>query len=134
MVGTDAMPKSVSMGLDLGAAGGYAALQKSLVIHEFGHALGLEHEHQRSDFWEVLGEYIDDEKMKEDSLVKTEPLTRRGNLVLLKTGTRRMLRGQLRSMTHPASCIICNRAQSMSIKLFHMYLIQVQGQMAQGEC
>ncbi len=28
----------------------------SIVLHEFGHALGLEHEHQRSDFWKVLGE------------------------------------------------------------------------------
>ena len=30
--------------------------QKSLVLHEFGHVLGLEHEHQRSDFWKVLGD------------------------------------------------------------------------------
>ncbi|XP_064387238.1 uncharacterized protein LOC135335603 isoform X4 [Halichondria panicea] len=30
------------------------ALQRSIVIHEFGHALGLYHEHQRSDFWDVL--------------------------------------------------------------------------------
>ncbi len=30
------------------------AQQKSMVIHEFGHALGLDHEHQRSDFWDVL--------------------------------------------------------------------------------
>ncbi len=28
--------------------------QKSMVIHEFGHVLGLGHEHQRSDFWDVL--------------------------------------------------------------------------------
>ncbi len=28
--------------------------QRSMVIHEFGHALGLDHEHQRSDFWDVL--------------------------------------------------------------------------------
>ncbi|XP_064390076.1 uncharacterized protein LOC135337974 isoform X3 [Halichondria panicea] len=30
------------------------AVQRSIVIHEFGHALGLDHEHQRSDFWDVL--------------------------------------------------------------------------------
>ncbi len=30
------------------------AQQRSMVIHEFGHALGLDHEHQRSDFWDVL--------------------------------------------------------------------------------
>ena len=28
----------------------------SNVLHEFGHALGLDHEHQRSDFWDVLEE------------------------------------------------------------------------------
>ena len=31
-----------------------AKLQRSTVLHEFGHALGLYHEHQRSDFWDVL--------------------------------------------------------------------------------
>ncbi len=30
------------------------AEQRSMVLHEFGHALGLDHEHQRSDFWDVL--------------------------------------------------------------------------------
>ena len=30
------------------------AEQRSMVLHEFGHALGLYHEHQRSDFWDVL--------------------------------------------------------------------------------
>ena len=39
-------------------------LQKSLVVHEFGHALGLKHEHQRSDFWEVLEKHLDIPKMK----------------------------------------------------------------------
>ena len=43
--------------------------QRSLVIHEFGHALGLEHEHQRSDFWKVVGEYFDKDKMMEDPRV-----------------------------------------------------------------
>ena len=32
------------------------AAQKSYVIHEFGHVLGLDHEHQRSRFWDVLAE------------------------------------------------------------------------------
>ena len=35
--------------------------QKSLVLHEFGHVLGLEHEHQRSDFWKVLAEKDENE-------------------------------------------------------------------------
>ena len=42
------------------------SLQRSLVIHEFGHALGLEHEHQRSDFWDVLEKHFDIEKMMKD--------------------------------------------------------------------
>ena len=32
------------------------AEKRSMVLHEFGHALGLDHEHQRSDFWGVLAE------------------------------------------------------------------------------
>ena len=35
------------------------AEKRSLVIHEFGHALGLGHEHQRSDFWKIVGRYFD---------------------------------------------------------------------------
>lgn len=39
--------------------------QRSLVIHEFGHALGMEHEHQRSDFWDVVKEFIDIKEMED---------------------------------------------------------------------
>ena len=46
-------------------------MQESLVVHEFGHALGLHHEHQRSDFWKVIGQYIDMDKMMNDPLVKS---------------------------------------------------------------
>ena len=52
--------------MQLNLRGYPAALQESLVIHEFGHALGLEHEHQRSDFWEVLGKFLDTENMMKD--------------------------------------------------------------------
>ena len=45
-------------------------VQKCLVIHEFGHALGLFHEHQRSDFWKVANSLLDVEKMKKDSRMK----------------------------------------------------------------
>ncbi len=53
----------------LNLLGHSAELQESLVIHEFGHALGLEHEHQRSDFWDVVGEHIDMDTMKDDAFV-----------------------------------------------------------------
>ncbi len=46
-----------------------ADLQESLVIHQFGHALGLEHEHQRSDLWDVVEKHIDMETMKSDTFV-----------------------------------------------------------------
>ena len=39
--------------------------KKHLVIHEFGHALGLFHEHQRSDFWTNVHDFIDIKKMQE---------------------------------------------------------------------
>ena len=47
-----------------------AELQESRVIYEFGHALGLEQEHQRSDFWDVVGKHIDMEAMKSDTFVQ----------------------------------------------------------------
>ena len=43
---------------------------KHIVIHEFGHALGLEHEHQRSCFWSVASKFLDVEQMKADPLLK----------------------------------------------------------------
>ena len=45
-------------------------LQKSLVLLEFGRALGLELEHQRSDFWDVLEKHLDVEEMKKSPYVE----------------------------------------------------------------
>ena len=45
---------------------GYNIYQRHLVIHEFGHALGLEHEHQRSDFWDTIQDFIDTDTMESD--------------------------------------------------------------------
>ncbi len=68
MVGSEATGKDITMVLDLN--GHPPDVQRSLVIHEFGHALGLEHEHQRSDFWDVLGKHFDYDKMKSDPRMK----------------------------------------------------------------
>ncbi len=46
--------------------------RRSLVIHEFGHALGLEHEHQRSELWQVLSKYIDKNAMNDSDRVSTK--------------------------------------------------------------
>ena len=51
--------------------------QRSIVIHNFGHALGMEHEHQRSDFWETAEKFIDIERMKDDDHVK-DSITKAG--------------------------------------------------------
>ena len=35
-----------------------------IVVHEFGHALGMKHEHQRSKFWSIAKEFLDVNKIK----------------------------------------------------------------------
>ena len=71
MVGIEATQitdlRKPTMQLNLG--GHTPELQESLVIHQFGHALGLGHEHQRSDFWEIVGRHLDIEQMKMDPIV-----------------------------------------------------------------
>ena len=46
--------------------------QKSLVIHEFGHAYGLDHEHQWSDFLDVVGKFFDESKLSESQKIRVK--------------------------------------------------------------
>ncbi len=40
--------------------------QVSIVVHQFGHALGLEHEHQRPEFWNAVENHLDIERIRRD--------------------------------------------------------------------
>ena len=66
IVGTDTKSNPEMPSIMLNLKGLPPEIQESVVIHQFGHALGLEHEHQRSDFWDVLEKYVDIDKMKKD--------------------------------------------------------------------
>ena len=60
------------MWLDLHTGGVGDDYKKHIVIHEFGHALGLGHEHQRSDFWKLIKPYVDITRMTKDLRVSDE--------------------------------------------------------------
>ena len=47
-------------------------LQESLVIHQFGHALGLDHEHQWSEFWDVVNEFFDESKIGDSQMLRVK--------------------------------------------------------------
>jgi len=66
-VGTDAKqepPDKPTMQLSLKGHPQY--FQRYLVILEFGHVLGLQHEHQRSDFWRIGLKFLDLSKILND--------------------------------------------------------------------
>ena len=64
------------MSLDLHHGGDITDKQKKgYVIHEFGHALGLCHEHQRFDFWACIRDYIHTDLMKTEMQDLMQPLS-----------------------------------------------------------
>ena len=64
-----------TMWLDLGKGDG--TYKKHLVIHEFGHALSLYHEHQRSDFWKHIEPYINKNTMRTHLRISDAEFARR---------------------------------------------------------
>ncbi len=71
-VGTDAafVNSKSDPTMVLGLTKGQNTHNQHIVIHEFGHALGLEHEHQRSKFWSIADKFIDDKTMRDDKRLK----------------------------------------------------------------
>ena len=71
-IGTDARAVNdiTKPTMNLALKGQNPDFQMYLVIHQFGHALGLEHEHQRPVFWKVASDFVDIGKMKADPQLK----------------------------------------------------------------
>ena len=66
-VGTDGVPVDMSKPtMVLRLYKGKTDYNSHVVMHEFGHILGLEHEHQRSVFWKIAKKFLDVEKMRKE--------------------------------------------------------------------
>ncbi len=67
MVGTDAMNIALDKPTMVLNLKHFTPVQQvSIVVHQFGHALGLEHEHQRPDFWNAVEKHLDIERIRRD--------------------------------------------------------------------
>ena len=62
--------------MKLGLKRGDQIYNQHIVIHEFGHALGLQHEHQRSCFLTTAKKYLDEHKIKKSQNI-SEKIFRR---------------------------------------------------------
>ena len=60
-----------TMTLDLRELNNYHI--QATILHEFGHALGLAHEHQQPEFWTHMEKFLDVPKMQEHSQFESEP-------------------------------------------------------------
>ena len=43
---------------------------RATIVHEFGHALGLGHEHQHPDYWRIIKKFLNLKDMKADLQIK----------------------------------------------------------------
>ena len=48
---------------------------RATIVHEFGHALGLGHEHQHPDYWKSIKKFLSVKNMKADLKVTYEDLS-----------------------------------------------------------
>ena len=94
----DIPPNEPTMWLNLSQGGD--EYKKHLVVHEFGHALGLDHEHQRGDFWKLIKPYVNESAMKDDPYIKDAYASYKADPDFFKASDRRKTKYDPKSVMH----------------------------------